>query len=641
MKSPVFRRLRLAAALFLLGYAAPLALAQDDLSGPQAEANAAAAQVKSADAAAKANMPNETVKAKEDALDKAAQKNADTPDNAPGKASAQAAEDAARATAEEVNNAFEKTTEMGKAYRKALEDRRAARKRLQKALDVLRKVLQKRRGSLRGDNSDVEHAIMEGQKVLEEATASPVRTVAGVMVPDQKPTLAALTATGKIQVETAGTGETIGHVADLRIRNLTDQPVSFTIPAMILESGSGKNQHYACPHPQTVDIGPKAGKTVPIDGVCLVRGKPAVGKGVTGDLLVTDGIPRTEKNPASHVPDADARDLIRTAKSYYDAAEKLQKEGALNGLPYADPQKQKDIVVQWGLWSDPEVAKKTDGKPATKEDLKKVVYKQLGEQGPLTPDTRKKVDQGINTIFEKVQLTSQKAKDLKKPDPFAGVEVTGTPGKGEQAPATDGKPPEQGAGSPKETPKSQDKPDPKGQANPLNPAGVIGGDGAGIVDDPDMQARIDAAKHAKEWVNRTQEKLKKAKDDYQKKKDEGIHHDPNAKKAEDQIKRLKELKKNPLAKAEDQKLFDGKIRENQADLDRITNGWRESDDGRKAGKELNKAEEEAHQAKEDYKPHQELDKYTEQLPQDKEDLPNPKEPPPDPKANPAPPKVSP
>ena len=170
---------------------------------------------------------------------------------------------------------------------------------------------------------------------------------------------------------------------------------------------------------------------------------------------------------------------------------------------------------------------------------------------------------------------------------------------------------------------------------------MIGGNGPGIVDDPDLQARIDAAKHAKDWVNRTQEKLQKAKQDYQKKKDDGIHNNPNAKKAEDQIKRLQELKKNPLAKEEDKKLFDGKIREHQAELDRITNGWRESDDGRKAGKELNKAEEEAHQAKEDYKPHQDLDKYTEQLPQDKEDLPNPKEPPPEPKPNPAPPKVSP
>ena len=43
MKSPIFRRLRLAAALFLLGFSASLALAQNDLAGPQAEVDAAAA----------------------------------------------------------------------------------------------------------------------------------------------------------------------------------------------------------------------------------------------------------------------------------------------------------------------------------------------------------------------------------------------------------------------------------------------------------------------------------------------------------------------------------------------------------------------------------------------------------------------
>jgi hypothetical protein len=58
--------------------------------------------------------------------------------------------------------------------------------------------------------------------------------------------------------------------------------------------------------------------------------------------------------------------------------------------------------------------------PATKDDLKKVVYKQLGEKGPMSPETKKKVDQGIDTIFEKVELTTAKAKDLEKPEAPAG-----------------------------------------------------------------------------------------------------------------------------------------------------------------------------------------------------------------------------
>jgi hypothetical protein len=88
--------------------------------------------------------------------------------------------------------------------------------------------------------------------------------------------LATLTASGKVKTDIAGTGETIGHVADLKIQNLTDQPLTCAIPPMILESVSGKNQHYACPRGQTVALNPQETKTVPMNGVCLNRNKPPV-----------------------------------------------------------------------------------------------------------------------------------------------------------------------------------------------------------------------------------------------------------------------------------------------------------------------------------------------------------------------------
>ncbi len=229
----------------------------------------------------------------------------------------------------------------------------------------------------------------------------------------------------------AGTGQTIGHIADFRLQNQTDQPVSFVIPAMVLESSSGKNQHYACPKGQTVDLGPKQSKTVPIDGVCLDRSKPPAGKGMTGDLVINEASPGGTAMAGSHVPLKDANKMLRIAKSKYDAAEKLEKEGELKELPYHDKQKQKDIMVQWSIWSDPQISEITGAPPATKEDLRKVVYKQVEEKGPMTPATKKKVDKGIGTIFEKVELTSAKAKDLEAPDPFQNVEVTGEKAKAE------------------------------------------------------------------------------------------------------------------------------------------------------------------------------------------------------------------
>src|SRR5947209_15045018 len=122
--------------------------------------------------------------------------------------------------------------------------------------------------------------------------------------------------------------------------------------------------------------------------------------------------PAVPQNPNSHIPAKQARDLLRICTSKYDAAEKLQKDGALKDLPYKDPQKQKDIVVQWSTWCDPRISHITGAPPATKDDLKKVVYKQIEAKGKMSPETKKKVDQGIDTIFEKVELTTAKAKDL-------------------------------------------------------------------------------------------------------------------------------------------------------------------------------------------------------------------------------------
>jgi hypothetical protein len=223
---------------------------------------------------------------------------------------------------------------------------------------------------------------------------------------------------GAVKIDSMGTGDTSGHIADLKLTNLTDQPINCLIPPMVLESISRKNQDYVCPTPQTVTVDPRSTATVPINGVCVNRNKPPIGKGAPGDLIVNTGDPTLPQNPESHIPPNQASDLLRICTSKYDAADKLQKDGALKELPYRDKQKQKDIVVQWSTWCDPRISQITGAPPATKEDLRKVVYKQVEEQGPMSPETKKKVDQGIDTIFEKVELTTAKAKDLEKPSAF-------------------------------------------------------------------------------------------------------------------------------------------------------------------------------------------------------------------------------
>src|SRR5262249_13846342 len=168
--------------------------------------------------------------------------------------------------------------------------------------------------------------------------------------------LGALASAGQVKIDSTGTGETIGHVADLKIQNLTDQPIYCAVGPMVLESLSRKNQDYVCPTPQTVTINPHGTTTAPVNGVCINRNKPPIAKGAPGDLVVTAGDPTVPQNPNSHIPVNQAGDLLRICAAKYNAADQLQKSGALKNLPYHDPQKQKDVVVQWSTWCDPRIS---------------------------------------------------------------------------------------------------------------------------------------------------------------------------------------------------------------------------------------------------------------------------------------------
>src|SRR5437867_2662577 len=411
MKNP--RWIKIVALLLALSFIEPRLAFAD----AKEDAAQAARDIDAAYKEAQESIPNGTVKPNEDKLDEAARKNDETPDNDPGKQAAQKAEDDARSKADDTNAPFKANGDKrGDKYREALKKRREACKRLKKALADLRQQLQKRRQSIAADTSDLDQAIRDAEKARKEQEKTPERPTLSMALPQGAPTLATLIASGKIKIDSAGTGETIGHVADLKIQNITDQPLTCAIAPMILESSTGKNQHYACPSGRTVALNPHQTKTVPINGVCLNRNKPPVAKGVSGDLVMNEANPSGPQNPNSHLPATDAGKLLRSCAAKYTAADQLQKSGALKNLPYHDPQKQKDIVVQWSTWTDPQICQIVGTTPATRDDLKKVVYKQVEEKGPMSPETKKKVDQGIDTIFEKVELTTAKAKDLEKPE---------------------------------------------------------------------------------------------------------------------------------------------------------------------------------------------------------------------------------
>jgi hypothetical protein len=261
---------------------------------------------------------------------------------------------------------------------------------------------------------------------------------------------------GKISFESSGTGETIGHVADLKIQNLTDEPLDMIIPPLIVESSNAENQDDVCPHEKSVMIVSRQIETVPLDGVCINRDKPPVAKGLTGALVLNMAEPDIAQHSNCHIPAKAARDLLRICSSIYDAVDKLENDGAFKDFPYRDKQEQKDIAIQWIVWSDPRICEITGGKPATKEDFDKVVYKQVEQRGPVTPPTRKKIDKGDDAMWNGIQLASAKAKDLENredagPPPSVVNVADNTPA---PAPKTETVP--QGS-PPPEKPAGQDK----------------------------------------------------------------------------------------------------------------------------------------------------------------------------------------
>ena len=57
-------------------------------------------------------------------------------------------------------------------------------------------------------------------------------------------------------------------------------------------------------------MGPHATVTGSVDGICINRSKPPVGKGVTDDLVINLGDPTVPQNPNAHISVKQARDLL-------------------------------------------------------------------------------------------------------------------------------------------------------------------------------------------------------------------------------------------------------------------------------------------------------------------------------------------
>ena len=170
---------------------------------------------------------------------------------------------------------------------------------------------------------------------------------------------------GLIGAKLDGTGETIGHVANLTLTNPGTERVRVVISPTLLIPGSAERQTYALTGTHLASVGAGETVTIPLDGVCLDAHKPPVTPGDTVGLTIAD--------PAT-LPQA-SRDLLAGAQKIATAARTLQAAGKFQTPFSGNPAKELQTIVQWATWTS--VANKTDN-PLTKADFAAKVYEQAG-----------------------------------------------------------------------------------------------------------------------------------------------------------------------------------------------------------------------------------------------------------------------
>jgi hypothetical protein len=248
------------------------------------------------------------------------------------------------------------------------------------------------------------------------------------MAPNGKPTMNQFVARGAVKIDIVGTGETIGHIADAKIENVSHENANFYFPPAVLESKSGKNQDYVAPRGQDVALKPGESKTIPIDGTCLERNRPPEPAGQGGDLVLDDGTWTSTKSDWFNDQPEVVRNILRIVEAKYEEIDREWGEGVFKDFPYSDPKKCKDIAVQWSTWEDPRIAELVGGPPTNKDDFKKVINDQAKKHGPVSRDTRKRLDKGADDMWDTIELTSEKAKDLEHPTTTENVsDETPTP----------------------------------------------------------------------------------------------------------------------------------------------------------------------------------------------------------------------
>ena len=255
-----------------------------------------------------------------------------------------------------------------------------------------------------------------------------------------------------------GTGRTTGHIADLTVRNNSDQPVELP-PAMFYLPSDGKHQGYvARPVPGHV-IAPGAVANVPVDGYCSSVHRPPIPAGEAipplEDWIVATGESGPVEIPAVDDPMAPGQALVpgtdtpmpravslddepMTAVPLLFAAiteiervtVELQEDGELRTPFSSNPDREREAVNQQTFWL---FVSELENEPYTREDFTQRLEAQYEDRTGIpvaeaSDEDRERLEQGADDFWDAFELVGAEAKVI---NVAPGVSTAGAAAQGE------------------------------------------------------------------------------------------------------------------------------------------------------------------------------------------------------------------
>lgn len=243
-----------------------------------------------------------------------------------------------------------------------------------------------------------------------------------------------------LTVSVRGTGQTIGDILMLEVRNYSDRRTEYLTIQPALIPGYSRFQAYMVTETKEVAVSPGTTITVPVAGICLDPNKPPLSSGRRGtpyehwiwvDTLDENWRPTQNEgwvsdpavevlNPIREEPLAHRIDFYRDPEGLADfaytaiitieeAIDRLHAEDELVTPLSQNREHERRAILQHTVWM---TMAPLLGETYSKDDFKQRLVDMLGEKEEKPEDTN--MDDEVSNLWDAFELVGREAKVMKK-----------------------------------------------------------------------------------------------------------------------------------------------------------------------------------------------------------------------------------